>query len=344
MSDNDPDEGLDRIIDAFFKEGDEMEEDARIHAMLYPPRPWWKRALYSTFFACLLATGAGMGYRSADRVVETSRLEKTIEEAEYQRDTMLGELDAIRFQAGLIDEDGTLVSRLPMDSSDLEMLAGYCSRSSMVYPLQSSTRRIYQSVVEIDIQRRDGRPDSGSGVLLTENGYVVTAHHVMDDFVGGVARTHDGQEYRIMHPIIISSPRHDIAIIKVDMEGMARPVPYNRDFREPFAGMAVFTFGFYEGIPFNQMGRVTQSGYDARYNALFVEDTALTSVYIRGGFSGGAVVRADNGALAGITTYAIFHQTGSVGSPSGFVPLSHVREILRDYLTRQTEMSENSCF
>ncbi len=335
---DDPDGGFDRVSEEFFREGEEMEDAARMQSILHPSKPWWKRALYGAFFAGLLTGGAGMAYQSIDRVVETSRLEQALDAERRRRDTLRGELDAIRYQAGIIEEDGTLISRLPMTPSDLEMLTAYCDYPMVSFPRRASTQRLYQSVVEVDVQFSNGEPGSGSGVILTQNGYVVTAHHVIDDFVSGVVRTHDGREYRIVHPIVISSPRHDLTIIKIDRDGPAQAVQYNRDFVTPSVGMEVFVFGFYEGMPFNQIGHVTDAGRDARYDNLLVEDTALTSAYVQRGFSGGAVVRADDGALIGITTYATFHpfqRLDSAGYPSGFVPLSGLCAVLQDYLSRQ---------
>ncbi len=315
-----------------------------VHSMLYPPLSGWKRALYNTFFAGFLAAGAGMMWHSAGQVARTSQLEGELDGIVRRRDTLRLELDAIRYQAGVVEEDGMLISRLPLEYSNLEVLADYCERPPVTLDTHASTRRIYQSVVEIDIRGHNGLPGGGSGVLLTENGYVVTAHHVVADFVGGVVRMHNGREYQIMHPILISSPEHDIAIIKVDREGQAQTMLYNRDFQAPSAGTDVFIFGFYEGIPFNQMGRITQVGHDAVYDDLDVQNTALVSAYTRPGFSGGAVVRADDGALIGITTYATFNEGGGIGYPSGFVPLFHAREVLQAYLCRQAGTSGNSCF
>lgn len=338
----------------FYDKGDEMTEDAEIHAILHPPRSLWQKILLNLTFVGGVALGGYMVYDSADSFAETTRLGQSIAEERNRRASLEEQLDHIRDRASIVAEDGTLISRLPATQGDIEMLMDYCDRSRTIYQGQSSYQRILANTVELDlhVQGRNGMHGAGrgSGVLITQNGYIVTAHHVIEDMISGVVRLRDGGEHQIEHPAIISSPEHDLAIIKIDLEGLARPIAYNRDFNATFIGEHVFVFGYFDGIPFNQMGRIFEVNRQATYNSLdhlfsggtdvyVVENTSTMTTYVRRGFSGGPVVRMRDGALIGITTYARFEGVNQVGGPSGFVPLVHVRELLERYLAGQASQS-----
>lgn len=65
----------------------------------------------------------------------------------------------------------------------------------------------------------------GSGMIMSEDGYIVTNAHVISDYVenGVKVRLHDGSEYSAA--VVGSDERTDIAVIKIDAEGL-KPVQF----------------------------------------------------------------------------------------------------------------------
>ena len=152
-----------------------------------------------------------------------------------------------------------------------------------------------------------GPTNLGSGVIVSEDGYIVTNAHVIEKADEITVAFNDGRKSRAR--IIGSDPDSDLAVIKVDMTGL---IPLG--FRE--APIRVGDLALAIGNPFGVGQTVTQGIISATgRTGLGVnkfEDFIQTDAAINPGNSGGALVDA-HGELVGINTVIFSRSGGSMG-------------------------------
>ena len=84
-----------------------------------------------------------------------------------------------------------------------------------------SYQELYQqclpTTVSIAVENRDGS-GSGSGVVLTQDGYIITCAHVIDDQASAEVTTNDGKTYPAQ--LVGSDAQTDLALLKIDATGL----------------------------------------------------------------------------------------------------------------------------
>ena len=190
-----------------------------------------------------------------------------------------------------------------------------------------------QDTSEIEAEKEQLRPyGAGSGVVMTEDGYIVSNHHVVHDQRGGVVdeirvRINDGREYKA--ELIGSDKKTDVAVLKIESDVKFVPISVG-DSELLRVGDVVFAIGnpLEVGITATQ-GIVSATG---RHSLGILgqgayENFIQTDASINLGNSGGALIDA-YGRLIGINT-AIFSRTGgSIGI--GFaIPVNLVLDVMK---------------
>jgi len=152
-----------------------------------------------------------------------------------------------------------------------------------------------------------GSTNLGSGVIVSEDGYIVTNAHVIEKADEITVAFSDGRRSRAK--VIGMDPGSDLAVIKVDMTGL---IPLS--FRE--APIRVGDVALAIGNPFGVGQTVTQGIISATgrtgLGVSKFEDFIQTDAAINPGNSGGALVDA-RGELIGINTVIFSRSGGSVG-------------------------------
>ncbi len=172
---------------------------------------------------------------------------------------------------------------------------------------------------------------SGSGVIISDDGYIVTNQHVIEDATGIEVVLNDNQRY--FAKVIGQDPSTDLALLKIK----ARNLPYlnygNSDLIVP--GEWVLAVG----NPFDLNSTVTAGIISAKArnigilrdkNNLQVESFIQTDAAVNPGNSGGALVNL-KGELIGINS-AIATVTGSYSGYSFAIPVNLVKKIMDDLL------------
>ncbi len=172
-----------------------------------------------------------------------------------------------------------------------------------------------------DDQQGQGTTNLGSGVIVSEDGYIVTNAHVIEKADEITVAFNDGRKSRAK--IIGTDPDSDLAVIKVDMTGLT-PL----GFRE--SPIRVGDLALAIGNPFGVGQTVTQGIISATgRTGLGVnkfEDFIQTDAAINPGNSGGALVDA-RGELVGINTVIFSRSGGSMGI--GFaIPTALVEQVM----------------
>ncbi len=162
----------------------------------------------------------------------------------------------------------------------------------------------------------------GSGVIVSEDGYIVTNNHVIEKAQEIKVLLSNKKDYKAT--LIGADPKTDIAVIKIDTKGLAA-LPWG-DSNKLKVGEIVFAIGNPFGL--NQTVTMGVIGAVGRANVGIAdyEDFIQTDAAINPGNSGGALVNA-RGELIGINT-AILSRTGGYQGIGFAVPSSMARQVI----------------
>ncbi|MEA3372279.1 MAG: Do family serine endopeptidase [Campylobacterota bacterium] len=149
----------------------------------------------------------------------------------------------------------------------------------------------------------------GSGVIVTNDGYIITNNHVIDDAEEIIVTLPDSaKEYEAK--VIGKDPKSDIAVIKIDAEGL-NPIVMGSS-----SNLKVGDVVFAIGNPFGVGQSVTQGIISAQHKTGVgineYENFIQTDASINPGNSGGALLDS-RGALIGINTAIITRSGGNNG-------------------------------
>lgn len=170
---------------------------------------------------------------------------------------------------------------------------------------------------------------SGSGVIIREDGYIVTNNHVIDGATKIEVTLNSNQTYQAT--LVGTDPATDVALLKIDATGL--PIIPFGDSDKLRLGEWVIAIG----SPYDLRSTITAGIVSAKgrsmpnYSGEFkIESFIQTDAAVNPGNSGGALVdRAGN--LVGINT-AIYSQTGSYSGYSFAVPVNIVKKIAYDLM------------
>ena len=170
---------------------------------------------------------------------------------------------------------------------------------------------------------------SGSGVIIREDGYIVTNNHVID----GADKIEVTLNNNVTYPatLVGTDPATDVALLKIDATGL--PIIPFGDSDKLRLGEWVIAIG----SPYDLRSTITAGIVSAKgrsmpnYSGEYkIESFIQTDAAVNPGNSGGALVdRAGN--LVGINT-AIYSRTGSYSGYSFAVPVNIVKKIAYDLM------------
>lgn len=168
---------------------------------------------------------------------------------------------------------------------------------------------------------------SGSGVIISTDGYIVTNNHVVQDADRIEVSLNDNSIFDAV--IVGTDPTTDLALIKINAEGLPFLKFGNSD--DVMVGEWVLAVG----NPFNLTSTVTAGIVSAKgrnINILgggtAIESFIQTDAALNRGNSGGALVNA-KGELIGINA-AIASQTGSFAGYSFAIPANIAKKVIED--------------
>ncbi len=165
---------------------------------------------------------------------------------------------------------------------------------------------------------------TGSGVIITSDGYIVTNNHVIAKADQLQVTLNNNKTYDAV--LIGADPNSDIALIKINTENKLPYLAFG-DSDNTKIGEWVLAVG----NPFNLTSTVTAGIISAKARDLGRNQSFLqTDAAVNPGNSGGALVNT-NGDLVGINT-AITSQTGSYVGYSFAVPSNIAKKVVEDIM------------
>ena len=169
---------------------------------------------------------------------------------------------------------------------------------------------------------------TGSGVIVTDDGYIVTNNHVISGASEIEVTIEDNKVYKAQ--LVGTDPATDIALLKIDAENL--PTISYGDSDNLRLGEWVLAIGSPYGLTSTiTAGIVSAKGRSmTNYKQEFkIESFIQTDSAVNPGNSGGALVNI-RGELVGINT-AIYSETGSYSGYSFAVPVNIVKKIVADF-------------
>ncbi|MEL7221742.1 MAG: Do family serine endopeptidase [Bacteroidota bacterium] len=175
--------------------------------------------------------------------------------------------------------------------------------------------------------RQNASTSTGSGVIISEDGLIVTNNHVIEG----------GQEFEVVlsdkrefsAEIVGTDPSTDLAVLKINSSNLPNVELGNSD------SLLIGEWVLAVGNPFNLESTVTAGIVSAKGRNIDIlegqdriESFIQTDAVVNPGNSGGALVNT-NGELMGINT-AIITRSGGYEGYSFAVPVNLVRKVVRD--------------
>ncbi len=175
--------------------------------------------------------------------------------------------------------------------------------------------------------RKVAQDSSGTGLIVTADGYIVTNNHVVEAADSLMVFLYDGRT--LPAKVIGTDPATDLAVIKVEASGLPIGVIGNSDSLKP--GQLAIAIGNPLGMEFSRT--VTQGVVSGLDRVLSVGDYSLrliqTDAVVNPGNSGGPLINA-NGLVIGLTSAKI--SADAVEGMSFAIPANLVKRVANEIM------------
>lgn len=202
---------------------------------------------------------------------------------------------------------------------------------SVVHVKNVSVRKVYNPIMEFFYGSRGGvqqqeQIGTGSGVIISEDGYIVTNNHVIQNATDLEVTLNDNKSYKAK--LIGTDSKMDIALLKIEADDKLPYMVFGDS-----DGIKVGEWVLAVGNPYNLTSTVTAGIVSAKARDLSnegLQSFIQTDAAVNPGNSGGALVNT-SGELVGINTM-ISSPTGSYAGYSFAVPSNITRKIIEDLM------------
>ena len=280
------------------------------------PKGFWKKPL-----AAVLALALVIGSCAVTAGIVNSGWQKRTALMEEEFNDRLGRLEE---QLGIVSQ-----------KADHQISLGAAADGSLMTPAQvyaenvDTVVMVYSTVIYNSYGQPTTGTSTGSGFIISKDGFILTNHHVIEGATEVSVVTHGGEEYKAT--IIGSDSTNDIALLKV--EGRDLPVAELGSSDALTVGDQVVAIG-------NPLGELTSTmtvGYVSGKERAVTTDGATidmiqTDAAINSGNSGGPLFNM-LGQVVGITTAKYSGESASGASIEGIgfaIPMDDVMEVVED--------------
>lgn len=199
---------------------------------------------------------------------------------------------------------GPVIYQAPAASSGTGSAAGGTANTADALSVTEIASKVGPSVVEVTTEAvttnaffgQYVQSGAGSGVIITEDGYIITNNHVVSGASQVTVRTSDGTEYPAT--VVGADSKTDIAVLKIEATGLTPAVVGDSD------SLQVGEFTLAVGNPLGELGgTVTDGIISALDREVTVENQTMnllqTNAAVSPGNSGGGLFN-ESGELIGI--------------------------------------------
>ena len=278
------------------------------------PRKSMSKKILAAVLAVVLAAGSCIVTGS----IMTSRFNNVVQSMTESHDAQIKELQE---QISRMNTAPGGVS-IPTDGSAMTPAQLYASQVNSVVAISTT----------IQSGRSSGQ-SSGSGFILTEDGYVITNYHVVEGATEIQVITHDGTEYDA--ELVGKDSSNDLAVLKIEATGL--PAATLGSSKNLVIGDMVVAIG----NPLGELASTQTVGYVSGIDREVSTSGSITTISmiqtdaaINPGNSGGPLFNM-YGQVIGITTAKYSGTTGSGASIEGIgfaIPIDDVEPLIRDLI------------
>ena len=191
---------------------------------------------------------------------------------------------------------------------------------------QEVYRRVNPSVVTVVAQLKDGA-SLGTGVIFTEDGYILTNYHVLEG--GSDCTIYLENDHSYAAKYVAGDADSDLAVLKTDLTGL--PAAQFGDSEKLTVGDKVYAIG--NPLGYELRGTLTDGIVSAINRDVWVDGRTMTLIQtnaaLNSGNSGGPLINC-YGQVIGINTMKIgaFTDTAGVEGLGFAIPSTQVKEIV----------------
>lgn len=220
-------------------------------------------------------------------------------------------------------------------------ISGVTSAGNMIMSAPEVVSKVAASVVEITTETASGgswvssyiKSGAGSGVIISEEGYIITNHHVVDEADQIKVRLTDGTEFKAY--LLASDQSNDLALLWIDAKGYPLTVAQMGCSADLVVGEDVLAIG----NPLGSLGgTVTDGIISATARNLVINDNTMTllqtNAAVNPGNSGGGLFNMA-GQLIGIVNAKC--SDDDVEGLGFAIPVDTVYEIATDMIDITSE-------
>ena len=281
-----------------------------------------RKGFWKGFLSTLLIVGLVAGSCGLTAYNVNARWKATTEKMEETFSAQIADLQ--QQMAELPSATGSAPVTIPTDGSAMTPAQLYAACVDSVVSISSTvqTNSYYGS---------GSGSSSGSGFILSEDGYVVTNYHVVEDATAIHVILHDDTEYKA--ELVGQDATNDIAVLKVEATGL--PAAQIGSSGALNIGDMVAAIG----NPLGELASTQTIGYVSGINREVATDSTIismiqTDAVINPGNSGGPLFNM-YGQVIGITTAKYSGTTGSGATIEGIgfaIPIDDVMPIISDLI------------
>ena len=175
-------------------------------------------------------------------------------------------------------------------------------------------------------QRQYRREGMGSGSIISEQGYILTNHHVVGKADKILVKLFDGRE--LPAKLVGTDPLSDIAVIQIDQKNLL-PLPIGNS-EKIDVGESVIAIGNPFGLSHTVTFGIISAKGRSNIGIIDYEDFIQTDAAINPGNSGGPLINL-RGEIIGINT-AIFSRSGGYQGIGFAVSINFAKRIMEDLI------------
>lgn len=221
------------------------------------------------------------------------------------------------------DSSGQSLERYDGDSSGVTVeLKSSQGLTALTY--EALYKKCEPSVVSITVENDDSS-GSGTGIVLAQDGYIITCAHVIKGQSKATVTAGDGKEYHAL--LVGSDPQTDLALLKIDAEGLT-PAEFG-DAGELTVGDEALAIGDPLGAAFR--GTLTNGIISAINRDVTLNGYAMTLIQttaaLNSGNSGGPLLNI-YGQVVGINNMKMVSSSTTVEGLGFAVPTTTAKEII----------------
>ena len=252
------------------------------------------------------------------------------------------QLGLFRIFSGLVNKTNKSANFNFSDNKGVSSFSGQIDPKS----IEGVANKVSQSVVSIVSKSQKGTKyfssgfgsaSAGTGIIVSENGYILTNKHVVEGSSDILIVTNDGNSYGNVK-IITTDPLSDIAILKISNAKGLKAAELG-DSKALNIGQQVIAIGNalgeYDGTVtsgiISGIGRTVNASSDDGATKETLTDMIQTDAAINSGNSGGPLVNAQ-GQVVGVNT-AVASEAQGIGFA---IPISSVKGILKSIAEGKT--------